>query len=163
MCRSLSRIPLQTPSAPRPAHWGRFGRALSRCPTAIRATTCHSSCTEPYNKHMASELNSLILSYLEALPSSHPDRRFLEGIQEAVAGYVDQTISIPEAQPEPPALDRTDTRDVEPASRPERRTVRGRVAAPPDFKTLPRGSRRGHFPLAEHPDTETTIYWDVYT
>lgn len=38
----------------------------------------------------------------------------------------------------------------------------GMVAAVPDFRTSPKGTRVGHFPLATHPTTETTTYYEVY-
>jgi hypothetical protein len=45
----------------------------------------------------------------------------------------------------------------------ERNRYFGRVAAKPDFQRLPRGGRRGHFPLATHPSADETVYYDVYT
>ncbi len=40
--------------------------------------------------------------------------------------------------------------------------LQGRVVVTPDFRTTSRGIRRGHFPLATHPDADTTVFYDVY-
>jgi single-stranded DNA-binding protein len=62
---------------------------------------------------MAIELERFLSDQLDHLPPQHPDRRFLEGLQEALAGYIEQTGSLPpattdrapaETPPDDPAL-----------------------------------------------------------
>ncbi|HLZ25387.1 MAG TPA: single-stranded DNA-binding protein [Ktedonobacterales bacterium] len=132
---------------------------------------------------MAVELHRYLSDLLEGLPAHHPDRRYLEGLQETNAGYLDQTrlpddpdrtaVSAPPARSaaaDPGAIDHIEppaenaaAAAPEPPSTPEQERVHlhGRVGQPPRFRTTPKGTRIGSFPLAVRGDDDSTVWWQV--
>src|SRR5690242_3840443 len=124
---------------------------------------------------MASEINQLLYEYLQQLSPSHPDRRFLQGIQEAVAGYVDQTLDTGGTMPDTPAPVAQPIEPVaEPASVPteagsepprsaeqERIRVDGRLGRPPVFRTTSRGIRIARLVVAAHDEGDRTTWHTV--
>src|SRR5579885_2180494 len=93
---------------------------------------------------MAIELEHFLADQLDRLSPHHPDRRFLEGLQETLAGYIEQTGAVPTRQAVPETTAPTlgaDTPLPQPSAEreQERVTFAGRVGTAPAYRTTNKG------------------------
>jgi hypothetical protein len=117
-------------------------------------------------------LQQTVQAYVEQHAASTPQ---LAGVIDAVQAPwqpTESAMAAPASPTEPaPAHEEQQEADaplpVEAAEEPKQWRVhlRGRLGAKPLYKALPRGGRRGYFPLYEHPpeNPDAAVRYDIYT